>query len=171
MNNPVTHGAIGNEPSGISAHFFVSGKPIPQGSLKFINGHAIHVRAQDLALWRADIANAARQARVNKAQEGVEVSLTFILQRPKTVKRKEPHVRPDIDKLTRAVLDGLTGVAYEDDEQVVKIVAEKRYGENVGVWIRITDKSKLSNKWESAYIGDVVANVQAVLNDINGDPD
>ena len=171
MEHPVTHGAIGNEPSGTSAHFFVNGKPIPQGSLKFINGRAIHVRANDLALWRADIANAARRANFKKAQEGVEVSLTFILQRPKTVKRSEPFVRPDIDKLSRAVLDGLTGVAYEDDEQVVKLFAEKRYGENVGVWIRISARAESSNKWHSAYIGDVVANVQAVLNDIDTNSD
>ena len=37
------------------------------------------------------------------------------LPRPKTIKpskRPYPHVRPDIDKLERAVLDGLTGVVF-----------------------------------------------------------
>lgn len=136
-------GNFGEAITGISAQFFVIGRPIPQGSLKFINGHAIHVRAQDLALWRADIANAARNAQLDIAKEGVEVHLTFVMLKPKSVNRLEPHIRPDIDKLARAVLDGLTGVAYEDDQQVVKLTAVKEYGTNQGVWIRITDKDKL----------------------------
>ena len=135
-------GNFGEAITGISAQFFVTGRPIPQGSLKFINGHAIHVRAQDLALWRADIANAARNAQLDIAKEGVEVHLTFVMLKPKTVKRVEPFVRPDIDKLVRAVLDGLTGVAYEDDQQVVKLTAIKEYGTTEGVWIRIVDKDK-----------------------------
>ena len=144
MTNLVTRGTTGNDITGTSTHFFVKGRPIPQGSLKFINGHAIHVRAQDLALWRADIARVAKSVIWEKAVESVEVHLTFTLLKPKTVKRNEPFVRPDIDKLIRAVLDGLTGVAYEDDQQVTKITAVKEYGAVEGVLIRITDKAKLS---------------------------
>jgi len=143
MNHPVTRGNFGEAITGTNAQFFVTGRPIPQGSLKFINGHAIHVRANDLALWRADIANTARKAQVTKAELGVEVHLTFIFKKPKTVTRIEPHLRPDIDKLARAVLDGLTGVAYEDDQQVVKLTAIKEYGDIEGVWIRIVDRDKL----------------------------
>ena len=96
-----------------------------------------------MALWRADIANVARSVILDKAQHGVEVSLVFTLKKPKTVTRSEPFKRPDIDKLSRAVLDGLTGVAYEDDEQVVKLIAVKEYGNVEGVTIRITDKEQL----------------------------
>jgi crossover junction endodeoxyribonuclease RusA len=144
MNNPVPLGTGGKDIAGTSAQFFVAGRPIPQGSLKFINGHAIHMRAQDLALWRADIARVAKSVLWEKAVEAVEVHLTFTLLKPKTVKRNEPFVRPDIDKLIRAVLDGLTGVAYDDDQQVTKITAIKEYGTVEGVLIRITDKAKLS---------------------------
>ena len=140
----VTPGSFGEAITGTSAHFFVSGKPVPQGSLKFINGHAIHVRAQDLALWRADIANTARKVLVSKAEGAVEITLTFILLKPKTVKRDEPFVRPALDKLIRAVLDGLTDVAYLDDQQVTYITANKMYGDNQGVWIRIKDLEKSS---------------------------
>jgi len=95
-------------------------------------------------LWRADIARVAKSVIWEKATESVEVHLTFTLLKPKTVKRNEPHVRPDIDKLIRAVLDGLTGVAYDDDQQVTKITAVKEYGTVEGVLIRIIDKAKLS---------------------------
>lgn len=150
MTHPVEHGNFGKEISGISTHFFVPGKAVPQGSLKFINGHAIHVRANDLAVWRATIANVARHAQVEKAEQGVEINVIFQLARPKTVKRKEPHVRPDIDKLARAVLDALTGVAYDDDEQVVKLTASKEYSETQGAWIKIIDREKLSRSLNTA---------------------
>ncbi len=146
----VTLGNFGVKITGISQQFFVSGKPVPQGSLKFINGHAIHVRAQDLALWRADIARTAKSVIWEKAQKGVELHLTFIVKKPKTVTRDEPHIRPDIDKLARAVLDALTDVAYEDDEQVVKLVASKEYSDTPGAWIKIIDRDKLSRSLNRA---------------------
>lgn len=34
-------------------------------------------------------------------------------------------------------------MAYEDDEQVVKLTAVKEYGDTEGVLIRVTDKEKL----------------------------
>ena len=59
------------------------------------------------------------------------------MSKPKSAKRAFPSVKPDLDKLIRAVLDGLTGVAFEDDSQVILIQSSKTYGENQGVWIRI----------------------------------
>jgi crossover junction endodeoxyribonuclease RusA len=108
------------------------------------------MRAQDLALWRADISNTAQFVGVEKALESVEMHLTFTLKKPKSVNRKEPYIRPDIDKLIRAVLDGLTGVAYDDDGQVTKITAVKEYGLTEGVLIRVIDKEKLSRSLVNA---------------------
>lgn len=117
--------------------FFVRGRPVPQGSLKFIQGRPIHVRANDLALWRADIARNAQEAGYTPVSGAVHVVIMFCMKPPKTVTRRYPHVKPDLDKLIRAVLDGLTGVAYEDDSQVVFIEASKCYSEREGAWIGI----------------------------------
>lgn len=49
--------------------------------------------------------------------------------------------KPDLDKLLRALNDGLTGVAFHDDSQVVNIAATKRRaepGEETGVEVNIT---------------------------------
>ena len=35
--------------------------------------------------------------------------------------------KPDLDNVAKAVLDACQGVVYQDDKQVVKLVAEKRY--------------------------------------------
>ena len=108
--------------------FEVEGAPVTQGSMKVINGHVLHSRGEALILWRTMVAMAARTAGAFPVTEPVEMTIQFRLARPKSVKRNFPHVAPDLDKLIRAVLDALTGVAYLDDGQVVSIVATKVYG-------------------------------------------
>lgn len=115
------------------------GRPVPQGSLKFIHGRPIHARAADLAVWRADIARNAEVRGYRPVAGGIKVECNFVFNRPKSAQTRQfPWVKPDLDKLIRAVLDGLTGVAYEDDSQVVLISASKTYGETEGVWVEIT---------------------------------
>lgn len=67
---------------------------------------------------------------------GVRVSIAFYLPRPQKFTTKKylgqfvPHcVKPDCDKLLRAVLDALTGIAFRDDKQVTEIIAGKYYAE------------------------------------------
>ena len=42
-------------------------------------------------------------------------------------KKQPPLVKPDIDNVVKLVMDALNGVAYDDDKQVVRQYAEKRY--------------------------------------------
>lgn len=117
--------------------FKVDGQPVPQGSMKVINGHVIHAKGSELAAWRSAIALRAREAGAKPHIEPVEIDMIFTMARPKTVNRPEPSVAPDLDKLVRAVLDGLTAIAYRDDGQVVRLTAAKQYGVNPGVWVQM----------------------------------
>ncbi len=45
-----------------------------------------------------------------------------------------PH-RPDIDNLSKAVMDALNEVAYTDDSQIVALDAMKIYGPDEGVLV------------------------------------
>jgi Holliday junction resolvase RusA-like endonuclease len=119
--------------------FFVEGKPVPQGSLVFMKGRAIHAGADRLATWRADIARLGKSAGCQPSERPIAISLIFNIIKPKTVNRQMPTVPPDLDKLIRAVLDGLTGVAYKDDGQVVRITAVKIYGQKIGVQIGVVE--------------------------------
>ena len=157
-------GSSGNVITGIEKSFFVKGKPVSQGSLKFIRGHAIHVKGRELALWRGTIAAMARSTNITKIQVGVDMDLVFILNKPKTVKRNEPYVRPDLDKLIRAVLDGLTGVAYEDDQQVVRLTAQKAYGETEGVHIRISERVSGGIRPSKDFVSNAVQRIDMTLN-------
>ncbi|MEM9738433.1 MAG: RusA family crossover junction endodeoxyribonuclease [Pseudomonadota bacterium] len=43
----------------------------------------------------------------------------------------------DLDNLAKALLDSLTGNAFDDDHQVARLLVERREVEREGVWIRV----------------------------------
>ena len=118
--------------------FRVDGIPVPQGSMRVFNGHVVHNKGAELAVWRSAIAIEARRAGCTPEQGAVKLDLLFVMPKPKTVKRTHPTVAPDLDKLIRAALDAMTAIAYVDDGQVTEITAQKVYGPQafleVGLW-------------------------------------
>jgi len=112
---------------------FVPGVPQPKGSLHMVRcGRGALARIVPSyktrlgeAWERAIMAHCKHAQRCDGA---VCVTLRFVMPRPKSVRRALPSVRPDLDKLTRAVLDALqrAGV-YRDDGQVVCLLADKSY--------------------------------------------
>ncbi len=123
--------------------FFVGGEPVTQGSMKAIvsktTGRAMILpdKKAELNSWRDTIGHLARQAGCLAGKGAVYITLDFYMPRPRSVKRALPIVKPDIDKLSRAVLDALTGVAYVDDGQVVSITALKHYADDRGPGVHI----------------------------------
>lgn len=47
--------------------------------------------------------------------------------------------KPDADNIAKAVLDGLNGVAFVDDSQVVALMVKKTYGLTPKVKVRIKE--------------------------------
>lgn len=129
----------------------VTGQPIPQGSktAAVIGGRAVMFDSnKKLKEWRSTVTKATQHARIMqefgtfRAGEPLVVFIDFYLERPKTVKRLFPSVKPDLDKLVRAVFDGVTdGHAWHDDSQVISVYASKVYGTTPGARIRIYNKS------------------------------
>lgn len=120
--------------------FSVEGTPIQQGSMRHIGqGRMIHNKAVELAAWRANIASAAKLAGCKPILDPIAITMRFRVKRPKSVKRDYPTVAPDLDKYIRGVNDGLTGVAFADDSQVVQIIASKEYADLPGVDIEISE--------------------------------
>lgn len=133
----------------------VRGKPAPQGSKRHVgNGRMIEV-SKAVGPWREAI-----RAETQRLMDGfssvcpVKVVVWFMLPRPKGHYRTgrnshllrdgapgRPAGTPDLDKLCRAVLDGLTmGGAWKDDGQVVTLIAAKLYATDfTGCKIEITE--------------------------------
>ncbi|KAK2701934.1 hypothetical protein QYM36_019435 [Artemia franciscana] len=128
------------------ASFDAVGKPEPQGSKTgFVRGgRAVIVDKNPAALksWRAEVARAAEAAWCYGAPvDGpVRVRAVFVLPRGASVKRELPSVRPDLDKLARALLDGITdaGCVWGDDAQVVRLDVSKVYGDAPGAHVRVS---------------------------------
>lgn len=121
---------------------WVGGAPVPQGSMigrQLPNGRIVVVpqTPAPLKAWRKAIGMIGGTT-LPKLTGPVVVQLHFRLARGRTVTRDLPTVTPDLDKLSRAVLDALTGIAWEDDAQVVELHARKTYSDDgPGVWIRV----------------------------------
>jgi crossover junction endodeoxyribonuclease RusA len=134
--------------------FDVLGRPAPQGSKKSIGNNRFIEASKFLPAWRSAVRAAAEQVVSVYGWEPVsgpvEVELLFYLERPASIaktKRPYPIVPPDVDKLARSCLDPMTGVIYDDDSQVIRLLAWKTYADNrePGVFVRVAELSQFDN--------------------------
>lgn len=111
-----------------------------------------------LKAWEAVVRGAARakmNARDGIIEGAVAIQLVFYLPRPKVhyvsgnparpLKANAPTIhtkKPDLDKLERAILDGLTDICFADDSVVCGISSVKLYGEKPGVAIQVRGMSE-----------------------------
>lgn len=131
--------------------------PAPQGSKKYVGtrrtaaGNNIPMIVESspkLPAWRKAVSEAVIQGMRASGDDGkfdgaVKVEAVFYLTRKPTVKRALPTVPPDVDKLTRSLLDGITAKGdgvWRDDSQVVRLEVSKVYavGQS-GVAVTITN--------------------------------
>lgn len=124
---------------------FVPGTPQPQGSKNayFRGGKIVLVEAnKKLGSWRSQVKEKLESANESCTPLTAPVSLqvVFWMPRPKSVKRLWMTVKPDLDKMIRAINDAATDAGVlEDDSQVVEIVAMKFYeGKDLPVGALIT---------------------------------
>lgn len=116
----------------------VYGTPRPQGSTRgFIpkgwNRPIITTDNKKLKPWRQEVSGAAADLNVApfEAHVPLAIRLDFYFDRPKSSsikKRPGMTVKPDGDKLVRAIFDSLKGILYDDDAQIVSHRARKHYG-------------------------------------------
>lgn len=108
----------------------------------------------ELEAWQQHIkilamsARNAAGARLVDTPGAIEVRMVFMLERPAGhlttrgalsadgERRPFPSVKPDWDKLARAVADGLTGAVATDDAQIVIAMVGKVYAARAGVLVR-----------------------------------
>lgn len=118
--------------------FFIAGTPIPQGSKTAIR-HGRRARLieanKKLKPWRNTLQTAlANQAAGRRIEGPFTIHLSFLFTPPQRPRYRDPNgegihaVKPDVDKLTRAVLDSLTTAdIIDDDARCTTIHATKNY--------------------------------------------
>lgn len=124
----------------MSLTLYVAGIPAPQGSKRafVIAGKARLVEmSKRVKPWRRCVQVETRKSMIAfghlMLSGPVSVRLEFVMPRPKRTKHPACTTKPDLDKLIRATLDGLSGVAIEDDAQVTRLSASKRFARESGI--------------------------------------
>jgi len=79
--------------------------------------------------------------------KNIAITLDFIFENPKTNKAntellnlgyvKYKNTRPDIDNLSKSILDVMNNLIYIDDNQIVSLIANKYYGKRAKTLIKI----------------------------------
>lgn len=140
----------------IIAKIVVPGEPATQGSKNYYRGRPIE-SSKGLPVWRRAVRDCTRAERgpAPPLEGPARVDLVFRFRRPAEHYRRGrfadllrdtapayPVYQHDLDKLARAVLDGMTaGGAFTDDGQVVTLTARKEYapaGEGPGCLITLS---------------------------------
>ena len=123
-----------------SLTFVVFGLPAPQGSKRHMGNGIMVESSKAVSPWRQDVKHAALACIPHdwNTASPMVLSVVFRFKRPaghigkKGLKPSAPqHCTSartgDLDKLLRSSCDALTGIAFDDDRQVVAINAQKRY--------------------------------------------
>ena len=124
-------------------------EPAPQGSKRYVGNGRFVEASKKLEPWRQAIAAAVKEmfeatGDDTPFSEACQVEVTFVLPKPKTVKRELPTVAPDADKLARSLGDSMSlpkyAVLIEDDALICRWEIRKVYGttESMGCLVIVT---------------------------------
>lgn len=130
--------------------FIVPGDPVPKGRPRFTRQGRTYTPAKTKS-YEEQVATLARKA-MNGAEPldtpvSVRVIALFAIPASYSKTRRqacldgtERHIkRPDLDNVVKAITDGMNGVVYKDDSQIVMLNASKAYGTDSLVMVHIQE--------------------------------
>lgn len=137
----------------MAVEFFVPGQPVGKGRPRATvrAGRARLYTPAKTEKYEARVALFAQQAMAGRPVMAgpVALSVTALFPIPPSWPKKrqaaaragtEQHTkRPDADNCAKAILDGLNGVVWKDDSQVVTLSIEKRYSDRPGVLVTVME--------------------------------
>lgn len=111
----------------------------------------------DITNYKKRVGYTAKQVIKKPIEKGIalKIDVVFYMQTPKSVsniKKNAVNLRnevirvtkkPDIDNLLKAILDGLNGIAFDDDNQITDVTMKKRYSLTPRIEIDITEVGDL----------------------------
>lgn len=136
--------------------FTVPGEPVAQGRPRFsTRGSFVKAydpaKSKDYKAYVKLVAMAAMNERSLKPLDGaIAVSIKAFVSVPKSKSKKfrqnalkwleRPTKKPDCDNIAKILLDAMTGIVYEDDKQIIRLVVEKFYDEVPRVEVTVFDE-------------------------------
>lgn len=133
------------------ACFHVAGAAVGKGRPRFARrgAHVIAYTPEKTKTYEARIKSAALEAMAGGQITtcAVHVDIVIHVEPPASWSKKKraeafadvvyPMGKPDIDNVTKGILDAMNGIVYADDKQVVRMTVVKRYFEPAGVVVKV----------------------------------
>lgn len=136
-----------------SLTFHVDINPVPKGRPRFskIGGFMRSYTPKKTSDYETEVRTQAQAVMTREPLETpLAVYLYFRLPIPRSHSKKRqeaclsgserPTKKPDIDNLAKSVLDGLNGVVWHDDSQIVSLHLTKVYARNPGIDLLIREE-------------------------------
>ena len=135
-------------------HFHIDGDPVPKGRPKFtsIAGFMRTYTPKKTVDYELTVRAAAKAAMgptdLLETPVGVYLYIRLPIPKSHSKKRKDaclsgqekPIKKPDIDNLAKSILDGMNGVIWKDDAQIVSLHVTKVYASGAGVDVLIKEE-------------------------------
>lgn len=120
------------------ARFTVYGEPVGKARPRFNTRTKTAYTPSKTAEYEREVATAYKAVSKGKMFNGavaLDIKAYFAIPKSTSKKRVEqilkqdirPTKKPDIDNIAKIIIDGLNGIAYEDDKQVVSVRVNKYY--------------------------------------------
>ena len=118
-------------------HFTVPGKPVAWARARK-NGKQ-HFTAAPQRGYRHTVQHYAVLASRGRElfENAVYLFVVFKIERPKSVTRKFPTIKPDKDNFEKIISDALNGIIYHDDAQICAGTQFKVYDDTPGVEVAV----------------------------------
>ncbi len=131
--------------------FLVPGEPLGKGRPRMttINGHARAFTPTKTADYESRIAIAAHEVMAEREllagpvlmELRIMVPIAASWSKKKTAQalagQVMPTKKPDADNVLKAICDGINGIVFKDDVQVVNVSLSKRFSATPGVYVRV----------------------------------
>lgn len=136
------------------------GKARPRVSVR--NGYAHAYTPQKTKDYEHEIVLAYKQVAggIEPTRNPVVLGVDIFYPMPKSWSKKTklevmshglpPMTKPDMDNVIKCVMDGLNGIAYEDDSQIFRIISDKDYSDSPRIEVRLYVHD-LSSEEEEIY--------------------
>jgi Holliday junction resolvase RusA-like endonuclease len=134
--------------------FHIDAEPVPKGRPKFsqVGGFMRAYTPKKTSDYESIVRATAQQAMgptdLLETAVGVYLYIRLPIPQSHSKKRKEaclsgqekPIKKPDIDNLAKSVLDGMNGVIWKDDSQIVSLHVTKVYSSGSGVDVLVKEE-------------------------------
>jgi len=128
----------------MAIHFTINGDPIPKLRARITKGGWAYTPTKTKE-YEERIRWTIRGLGLHnkKFDKGTPLKLKVIfwLRKPKSVKREFPVARPDVDNYSKAVMDAMEGLLYDNDSAIVssetiKLYADEACEARTEVWVK-----------------------------------